>query len=409
MSGSSDPPPSSPFLPGFPTVDAFKSATLSQVLLATKHSNSIPGEKTADWDYYDTFAGFRNVMAAQNGALKEMIRSVMEFNGINRARLGSTDVADLMDTLSDANDTILERINMNLDEAAGIKKDADPLLLEVSQKFVAGGGSWNNFNRQPGQHSNSSSPVRLLAAKNVSRPQVKFSKLVDNSTQPFLPRLSEKPHSMKPLSLLVEYDSQGREVYSHPYIYEMERDLPLPSQLTITVPVKPSRIEDTSLVQVDTLEGLRAMVEELSKEEIIGVDVEHHNYRTYLGLTCLIQISTKTKDYLVDPFPLWSELPLLNEITANPRIVKVMHGCDSDVDWLQRDFSLYLRNVFDTHQAGKLLGLPRLSLAFLLSSYCSLEVDKQFQLADWRIRPLPAEMIFYARQDTRYLIYLYTR
>ena len=219
-SGSSDPPPSSPFLPGHPTADAFRSATLSQVLLATKHSNSIPGEKTADWDYYDTFSGFRNVMTAQNGALKDMIRTVLEYNGINKARLGSTEVADLMDTLSDANDTILERINMNLDEAAGIKKEADPLLLEVSQKFVAGGGSWNNFNRQPGQ-SSASSPVRLLGAKNVLRPQMKFSKLVDNSERPFQPRLSEKPHSLKPLSLLVEYDSQGREVYSHPYIYEM--------------------------------------------------------------------------------------------------------------------------------------------------------------------------------------------
>ena len=137
---------------------------------------------------------------------------------------------------------------------------------------------------------------------------------------------------------------------------------------------------------VDNIELLKKMIEELSKEVIIGVDVEHHNYRSYLGITCLIQISSVNKDYLVDPFPLWSELPLLNEITANPKIVKVLHGCDSDVDWLQRDFSLYLRNVFDTHQAGKLLGLPRNSLVYLLSTYCSLEVDKQFQLADWRIR-----------------------
>ena len=160
---------------------------------------------------------------------------------------------------------------------------------------------------------------------------------------------------------------------------------------------------------MDTVEKLKMMIRELEKEVIIGLDVEHHNYRTYLGITCLIQISSANKDFLVDPFPLWSELTLLNEITADPRIVKVMHGCDSDVEWLQRDFSLYLRNVFDTHQAGKLLRLPRLSLAYLLSTYCSQDVDKQFQLADWRIRPLPAEMIHYARQDTRYLIYLYTR
>ena len=110
---------------------------------------------------------------------------------LSRARLGSTEVADLMDTLGDANDTILERIGMNLDEAAGIKKEADPLLLEVSQKFVAGGGSWNNFNRQQSGQPSASSPVRLLGAKNVVRPQVKFSKLVDNSERPFLPRLTE--------------------------------------------------------------------------------------------------------------------------------------------------------------------------------------------------------------------------
>lgn len=145
-------------------------------------------------------------------------------------------------------------------------------------------------------------------------------------------------------------------------------------------------IEQTELMYVDTVDKLKAMIKELEKETIIGMDVEAHNYRTYLGITCLIQISSAAKDYLVDPFPLWSELPILNEITANPRIVKVLHGCDGDIDWLQRDFSLYLRNVFDTHQAGKLLGLPRLSLAYLLANYCGLDVDKQFQLADWRIR-----------------------
>ena len=111
---------------------------------------------------------------------------------------------------------------------------------------------------------------------------------------------------------------------------------------------------------VDTEDKLQTMIKELSAEPIIGVDVEHHNYRTYLGITCLIQISSVAKDYLVDPFPLWAALPALNEITANPRIVKVLHGCDSDIDWLQRDFSLYLRNVFDTHQVGKYLHVKKI-------------------------------------------------
>ena len=238
MSGSPGPPAQCPqFVPGYPTVDMYSAASLRQILLATKYSNSIPGERRDDWDYYDTFSGFRNVMNSQNTQLRDMIRNMFEFNGINRARVGSTEVADLMEALSDANDVILERVNMNLDEAAGIKKDNDPLLLEVSQKFVAGGGgSWNNFDRKKEQ---TPTPVKLLAAKNVLRPQMKFSKFVDNSDHPFQPRLTDKPHAMKPLSMLVEYDGEGKEVFSHPYIYEMERDQPLNTQLSITVPVKP--------------------------------------------------------------------------------------------------------------------------------------------------------------------------
>lgn len=36
-------------------------------------------------------------------------------------------------------------------------------------------------------------------------------------------------------------------------------------------------------------------------------------------------------------------------------------------------------------------------------------MDKKYQLADWRIRPLPEVMLTYARQDTHYLLYVYDR
>jgi len=45
---------------------------LEQILLATKHSNAIPGDKKV-WNYYDTFRGFRSVMAKQNSDLRDMI------------------------------------------------------------------------------------------------------------------------------------------------------------------------------------------------------------------------------------------------------------------------------------------------------------------------------------------------
>ena len=63
-----------------------------------------------------------------------------------------------------------------------------------------------------------------------------------------------------------------------------------------------------------------------------------------------------------------------------------MHGADMDIQWLQRDFGIYVVNLFDTGQASRVLGLPRYSLAFLLQYCCDVQAEKQYQLADWRIR-----------------------
>ena len=38
-----------------------------------------------------------------------------------------------------------------------------------------------------------------------------------------------------------------------------------------------------------------------------------------------------------------------------------------------------------------------------------MDADKQYQLADWRLRPLTEEMAKYAREDTHYLLYTYDR
>lgn len=85
-----------------------------------------------------------------------------------------------------------------------------------------------------------------------------------------------------------------------------------------------------------------------------------------------------------------------------------------DIIWLQRDFGLYIVNLFDTYHASHALELNGHGLAYLLNYYCDLQIDKKYQLADWRIRynnnssrPLPQEMIDYARSDTHYLLYVY--
>ena len=56
--------------------------------------------------------------------------------------------------------------------------------------------------------------------------------------------------------------------------------------------------------------------------------------------------------------------PALNPIFSDPNIVKVLHGCANDVVWLQRDFHLYLVNVFDTEKAAQVrTGVTQVSLS----------------------------------------------
>lgn len=66
-------------------------------------------------------------------------------------------------------------------------------------------------------------------------------------------------------------------------------------------------------------------------------------------MTCLIQISTRFRDFVVDPIKLRSEVgDALRPILDDPAKIKVLHGSDMDIQWLQRDFALYVVNLFDT-------------------------------------------------------------
>lgn len=172
----------------------------------------------------------------------------------------------------------------------------------------------------------------------------------------------------------------------------------------------PCEVKETAvdkIVFVDTDAALSSMIDEiLEGHDEIAVDVEWHSRNSYRGYVCLIQISTCAKDYVVDPSVV--NLLRLNEIFTCPSVLKIMHGCDRDVVWLQEDHSLYLVNVFDTHQAAIALATPGgHSLSNLVSFYCRQIISKKEQQSDWRRRPLTKSQLYYAATDTHYLLYIF--
>ncbi|SJX66427.1 related to RRP6-Exonuclease component of the nuclear exosome [Sporisorium reilianum f. sp. reilianum] len=156
------------------------------------------------------------------------------------------------------------------------------------------------------------------------------------------------------------------------------------------------------------LEQLRDHLDEPRVTEI-AIDLEHHSYRTYQGIVCLMQLSTRWGDWIVDTLAdeVREHAALLNTSFTHPGKVKVLHGANHDVLWLQRDLGLYLVNLFDTYHATNVLLFPSHGLNYLMARYCRFDADKRYQLADWRIRPLPKEMLYYARSDTHTLLFIY--
>jgi len=149
--------------------------------------------------------------------------------------------------------------------------------------------------------------------------------------------------------------------------------------------------------------ALDNLVSELMKEQMIAVDTESNSLHAYQERVCLIQFSTRSADYLVDPILLEDVSPL-KPVFSSPKIEKVFHAAEYDLICLQRDFDFIFSNLFDTMITAGILGYPALGLGSLLKDKFRVQINKRYQRADWGKRPLPGYLRRYAQQDTHYLI-----
>lgn len=283
----------------------------------------------------------------------------------------------------DVVDSLLERADTALDEFTGAVKRLSPGVAESMSKAPK-----------------VSRIAAALRSQDIEKPQLQFEHVPTNDeTDPFKPLLLSKPHALQPLEA-----SSG----AHPYQTEIEHYQYPAFVRTRAEPIMYHPFDSTTATFVDTEEAVHEMLEELKHAKEIAVDLEHHDQRSYIGIVSLMQISTRDKDWIVDTLKPWRrKLHCLNEVFTDSNIIKVLHGAYMDIVWLQRDLGLYIVGLFDTHYAARALGYAGGSLAFLLKKFADVDAQKQYQLADWRIRPLPQELFDYARSDTHYLLYIF--
>lgn len=307
-------------LPGFSTIDDYVKRGFQIVLEATKASNALPSGR--EWDFFKTYDSFNKILNDESDKTLRLMNKVLH-NQQQNVNIRNRDMDEKMEMLIEANDNILEKVALDIDEMNGIKKSTHGSIeIQAVSAQLPVNGSWNQLSKAKFsvtsidnvKNSNSSlNSIRLLTAKNIVRPQTYFKDKVDNSNNPWIPRITEKPNSIKPLAIFLE-ESEFGEMYSHPYETELDRFIPPADQLQKVTPITVKKLEDTPLIEISTVEELDKLVDELRQCTEFAVDLEHHSYRTFMGITCLMQISTKDADYLIDTFTLRDKLCILNEV-----------------------------------------------------------------------------------------------
>ena len=153
---------------------------------------------------------------------------------------------------------------------------------------------------------------------------------------------------------------------------------------------------------IETESGLQAVVSGLDGVQLLAVDTEAAGYHRYRDDVCLLQMSTVERTWVVDTLALEGLEPL-RTILADPGVEIILHDADYDLRLLDRDYQLRVGNLFDTKVAARFLGETAFGLQALLERFLDVRVAKKYQRADWARRPLPADMLEYAAEDTRHL------
>jgi ribonuclease D len=153
---------------------------------------------------------------------------------------------------------------------------------------------------------------------------------------------------------------------------------------------------------IETKEALLAWAEHLRDADIIAVDTESDSLHHFREKVCLIQMTAKGEDALIDPLAL-PDLEPLGPVFADPARIKIFHDAGYDLVSLGRDFGFRMRGLFDTMLATRLLGHKEFGLASILKARFGFVADKRLQRSDWARRPLSPAQISYARYDTHFL------
>ncbi|GJN20706.1 hypothetical protein PR202_gb08114 [Eleusine coracana subsp. coracana] len=357
-------------------IDASSGPLAAAATRLAARSRALPSSR--DFHFYNNFPAFKSPVGAAAARAEDSLGILGAAPLLPRQQSpfpGGGDLDDAHDWLVALNDDLLERFGASMDEFRTEKEEKDGRRAapqeagaedgfqvvhgkkkkktgggdEVVAKVEAFGGSSSVKMATKDKAATPGTKAKVpFHIPTIPRPQGVYHIVVDNSNKPF-------EH------VLLERSEDGSRT-----IHPLEK-LPVEQLIDRSIPnselVKPPALDDTPFTFVDDLKTLEVLALKLKSATEFAVDLEHNHYRSFQGLTCLMQISTRTEDFIVDTLK------------------------------LRKYLGDHLREIFrdaTKRKASKILQMDRNSLEHLLQHFCGVTANKE-----------------YAREDTHYLLYIY--
>jgi DNA polymerase-1 len=159
---------------------------------------------------------------------------------------------------------------------------------------------------------------------------------------------------------------------------------------------------------ITTAEELRAEVDSLSSQPVIGFDTETTDLDPYKGRLRLIQLSAPDGVRVIDLYRFSDDDPKqsaalepLRRLLSAARPVKIAHNAKFDAKWTRHTLGVEIGGLFDTLLASQLVSAgdqeERHGLEAVAARYLDERVDKAERLSDWSGELSEAQLEYAAR------------
>ena len=141
---------------------------------------------------------------------------------------------------------------------------------------------------------------------------------------------------------------------------------------------------------ITTTDDLAAFCKPLADAEFVAVDTEFMRERTYWPKLCLAQVAGPDEAAAIDALAEGIDLSPLDELMANPKVLKVFHAARQDLEIFYLRMNKVPTPLFDTQVAAMVCGHGEAASYEIAGDQARQGPDRQVEPLH-RLEPPPAQ------------------